>query len=51
MNHITLPIDIESLEIVSQSLDAQGNIVIEVKSKKNGSSAFLMGIDSKIHKV
>jgi len=38
MNHITLPIDIESLEIVSQSLDAQGNIVIEVKSKKNSIS-------------
>jgi hypothetical protein len=38
MNHITLPIDIESLKIVSQSVDAQGNIVIEVKSKKNSIS-------------
>lgn len=34
MNQITLPIDIESLEIVSQSVDIQGNIIIEVKSKK-----------------
>ena len=34
MPQITLPIDIESLEIVSQSVDTQGNIVIEVKSKK-----------------
>ena len=38
MNQITLPIDIESLEIVSQSLDTQGNIVIEVKSTKNSTS-------------
>ena len=35
MKQITLPIDIESLEIVSQSVDAQGNIIIEVKSKKD----------------
>ena len=34
MNQITLPIDIESLEIVYQSVDTQGNIIIEVKSKK-----------------
>lgn len=35
MKQITLPIDIESLEIVSQSFDTQGNIIIEVKSKKD----------------
>jgi transposase len=35
MNKITLPIDIESLEIVSQSVDTQGNIIIEVKSTKD----------------
>jgi len=35
MNQITLPIDIESLEIISQSVDTQGNIIIEVKSKKD----------------
>ena len=34
MNQISLPLDIESLEIVSQSIDTQGNIIIEVKSKK-----------------
>ena len=38
MNQITLPLDIESLEIVSQSIDTQGNVIIEVKSKK-GSTA------------
>ena len=32
MNQITLPIDIESLKIVSQSFDTKGNIIIEVKS-------------------
>lgn len=35
MIQITLPIDIESLEIVSQSVDIQGNIIIEVKSTKD----------------
>ena len=38
MNQIILPIDIESLEIVSQSFDTQGNIVIEVKSTKNSTT-------------
>ena len=38
MNQITLPIDIESLEIVSQSIDTQGNIIIEVKSKKDSTA-------------
>ena len=28
MNQITLPLDIESLEIVSQSIDTQGVIII-----------------------
>jgi len=38
MNQITLPLDIESLEIVSQSIDTQGNIIIEVKSKKDSTA-------------
>ena len=38
MNQITLPLDIESLEIVSQSIDTQGNIIIEVKSKKHSTA-------------
>ena len=33
-----MPIDIESLEIVSQSVDTQGNIVIEVKSNNKSST-------------
>ncbi len=35
MNEIILPLDIKSLKIVSQSIDTQGNIIIEVKSKKD----------------
>ena len=38
MNQITLPIDKESLEIVSQFFDTQGNIVIEVKSTKDSTA-------------
>ena len=38
MNKITLPIDIESLEIVSQFVDTQGNIIIEVKSTKDSTT-------------
>ena len=33
MNQINLPLDIASLEIVSQYMDKQGNIVLEVVSK------------------
>jgi transposase len=38
MKQITLPIDIKSLEITSQFLDIQGNIIIEVKSKKTSTA-------------
>jgi transposase len=34
MPNFTLPLDIESLEIISQTIDAEDNIVFEVKSKK-----------------
>ena len=34
MKQITLPLDIESLEITSQSIDKEGNIILEVESKK-----------------
>lgn len=34
MSEITLPLDIKSLEIISQHIDEQGNIVFKVKSKK-----------------
>ena len=33
MSQISLPLDIDSLEIISQTVDTKGNIVIEVQSK------------------
>ena len=33
MANITLPLDIESLEILSQDIDKKGNIVLTVESK------------------
>lgn len=32
---ITFPLDIDSLEIVSQSIDTQGDVILEVRSKKS----------------
>jgi len=32
MAQITLPLDIKSLEIISQTIDKEGNIIIEVRS-------------------
>lgn len=32
MSQITLPLDIKSLEVFSQRIDTEGNIVFEVKS-------------------
>jgi transposase len=37
MNHINLPLDITSLEIVAQSIDKKGNIILDVISKNNHS--------------
>ena len=38
MAQIILPLDIDSLEIISQTLDTQGNIILEVRSKKTYST-------------
>ena len=35
MSQITLPLDIKSLEVISQRIDSEGNIVFEVKSKND----------------
>ena len=37
MNQFTIPLDIKSLEIISQRIDTEGNIVLEVKSKQTQS--------------
>ena len=36
MKEFTLPLDIKSLDIISQSHDNKGNIVLIVKSNKEG---------------
>jgi len=33
MTDITLPLDIDSLEIINQTIDNKGNIILEVVSK------------------
>ncbi len=33
MSNLQIPLDIESLEIISQNIDSKGNIIIEAKSK------------------
>jgi hypothetical protein len=38
MSQITLPLDIKSLEVVSQRIDSEGNIDFEVKSKNDHST-------------
>ena len=43
MNQITLPLDIKSLEIISQHIDNDGNIIFEVKSKNNHSTCHKCG--------
>ena len=35
MNQITLPLDIKSLEILSQGTDSEGTIVLKVRSKND----------------
>ena len=37
MSQITLPLDIKSLEVISQRIDSEENIVFEVKSKNDHS--------------
>jgi len=43
MSEITLPLDIKSLEVISQRVDSQGNIVLTVKSKKDHSTCHKCG--------
>jgi len=43
MSQISLPLDIDSLEIVSQSIDLQGNIILEVRSKKTQTTCHKCG--------
>ena len=43
MSQITLPLDIKSLEVVSQCIDTEGNIVFEVKSKNDHSTCHKCG--------
>jgi transposase len=43
MSQITLPLDIKSLEVVSQRIDTEGNIVFEVKSKNAHSTCHKCG--------
>lgn len=43
MSQITLPFDIQSLEIVPQLIDADGNIVLKVRSKNDHSTCHQCG--------
>lgn len=43
MNEFTLPLDIKSLEIVSQHIDYKGNIVFKVRSKNEHSTCHKCG--------
>ncbi|CAO5682246.1 MAG: hypothetical protein HEEMFOPI_01638 [Holosporales bacterium] len=41
--HFQLPLDIESLEIISQSFDKQETFTLEVKSKQKGTHCHKFG--------
>jgi transposase len=43
MSQITLPLDIKSLEVISQRIDTKGNIVFKVKSKNDCSTCHKCG--------
>ena len=43
MSGINLPLDIKSLEIISQSFDKQGNIILDVVSKNDRSTCHQCG--------
>lgn len=43
MSQITLPLDIKSLEVISQRIDTKGNIVFKVKSKNDRSTCHKCG--------
>jgi len=43
MSEFTLPLDIKSLEVISQHIDKQGNMIIEVRSKHKGTKCHKCG--------
>ena len=43
MSDFTLSLDIDSLEITAQTVDTQGNIVFDVRSKKTGTPCHKCG--------
>ena len=43
MAHINLPLDIKSLEIIAQSTDKDGNIILDVVSKNKHSTCHKCG--------
>ena len=43
MNQITLPLDIKSLEVLSQRIDSEGNIVLRVRSTNDHSTCHKCG--------
>ncbi len=43
MSDITLPLDIDSLRIISQAIDKDGNVILEVVSKNNHSTCHKCG--------
>jgi len=45
MSQITLPLDIKSLEVISQRIDIEGNIVFEVKSTNDHSICHKCGVN------
>ena len=49
MKEFSIPLDIKSLDIITQSYDKKGNIVITVKSNKEGTKCYKCGKDAKIH--
>lgn len=46
MTNIILPLDIESLDIINQSFDTKGNIILEVVSKRTNSKCHKCGKDA-----
>ena len=46
MTDFTLPLDIKSLELISQTLDSKGNIVLTVKSKCDKTTCHKCGKDA-----
>lgn len=49
MKEFRLPLDIKSLDIISQEYDNKGNIVFIVKSNKEGTKCHKCGKYAKIH--